>query len=210
MSISSKKVFESFKKNTSVSVEKDNKEITDKELYSRFKFFEKELNEVLDKKGGFAVVLEQHISFTRPKTNIFYVMEEIISRQSMAETIFTKHLDERFWGLIKKELKKSKSEQKSKSQLNQLFVQNIMRNKELIGNLIKNAWKVLDPQKEPNISENLLRKLFGKLFQCLGQVLKKKSDQDKSVLLEAKEFYLRSNKIYSFSGKCQELLGRNM
>ena len=210
MSINSKRVFESFQKHSREPILTDIKELTDKGLYSRFKVTEKELNELLDKKGGFAVVLEQHIAFTRPKINLLEIMSNIFSRTSMLDLIFIKHLEERFWILIKKELRKSKLEQKIKKTLNQAYIDNITRNKELLGNLIKQSWKNLDPLKDPHFYDSSIRKLFGKLFQCLGEILKQKSKQDKAILTEVKEFYLRSNKLYSFSGRCQELLGCNM
>ena len=207
MSISSKKVFENFKKNSCEAKVPELKELTDKDLYSRFKSIEKELSVLLEKKGGFAVVLEQHISFTRPKASIFEAMEQILSRPSMIETIFSKQLDERFWVLIKKELRKSKQELKAKNSLTQGYMQNIIRNKEMLGNLIKKSWLALDPLKEPHLVDSCLRKVFARFFSALGEILKQKSKQDKSVLVEVKEFYLRSNKVYSFSARNQELLG---
>lgn len=210
MSISNKKVFESFQKHAREQVQSEVKEFSDKALYSRFKAIEKELAEVLERKGGFAVVLEQHISFTRPKIQLFEAMSQILTRPSMLETIFSKQLDERFWVLLKKELRKSKQEQKTKTTLSQFYLENLSKNRELLGDLLKKAWKALDPLKEAHLNETSTRKIFGKLFQCLGEILKQKSKRDKSVLSDVKEFYMRSNKVFSFSGRCKELLGSNM
>lgn len=209
MSISSKLIFESFKKSSKEPLIEDFESMTDSSLYSQFKALEKDLTVLLEKRGGFAVVLEQHISFTRPKASLIEVMAQLLLRPGLLETVIQKKLDERFWVLIKKELRKAKAEKKAKTALAQAYIETIDKNKEALAKLIKKSWAVIEPLKEAHFHDSALRKLFGKFFQCLGEILKQKSKENKSVLADVKEFYLRSNKVYGFSSRCQELLGSN-
>jgi hypothetical protein len=210
MAIRNKKVLEHFYKNNSVPEESKNSESPEQSQYSQFKSLEKDLVQVLEAKGSFATVLNQHISFTNPKKQLISLISEIFSTSSSLELIESKQLDERFWVLLKKELRRSKLEKRSKPQLSASYLENIQKNKEAIAGIIKQAWPVLEPLKDPHFHDSFVRKLFGRLFMSLGEVLKQKSKADKSVLSEVKEFYMRSNKVFGFSPRCQELLGSKL
>jgi len=205
MSISNKKIFESFYSQQSPVT--DPIETPESTLYSQFKSIEKDLTHLLEGKSTFPIVLEHHISFTRPKSTLLHIVSQLFESNSHLPLIESKRLDERFWVLLKKELRRAKQEKKLKPFLSQAFLENISKNKETIASLLKKTWPILEPLKDPHIPDTFLRKLFGKLFQMLGEILKQKSKVEKSVLNEVKEFYLRSNKVYSYSPRCQELLG---
>lgn len=207
MSISNKKILESFFKSQKPSSELT--ETKDASLYAQFKSIEKELIQLLETKSTFPIVLEQHISFTRPKSALIQIVTQLFESNSNLPLIESKRLDERFWVLIKKEIRKSKQEKRSKNSLSQSFLENISRNKEIVSSLLKKTWPIFEPLKDPHIPDTFIRKLFGKFFQMLGEIWKQKSKADKSVLNEVKEFYMKSNKIYSFSARGQELLGCN-
>ena len=167
------------------------------------------MSQVLDTKGTFPIVLEQHISFTNPKKQFISIVSQIFSNTACLSLIESKRLDERFWVLIKKELRRSKLEKKSKPQLSSKYLDSLNRTKDTISLIIKQAWAVFEPLKDLHLPDSFLRKLFSKLFLCLGETLKRKSKTDKAVLASVKELYMRSNKVYSFSSRCQELLGSN-
>lgn len=178
-------------------------------LYSQFKSLEKELKKVLESKVTFPTILEQHVSFTNPKKQLLSIISQIFSNASYLPLIESKRLDERFWVLIKKELRRIKAEKKSKPSLLPQYLDHIASIKDSIALILKQSWPVLEPLKDPHFHDSFVRKLFCKLFMCLGETLKQKLKSDKSILPEVKEFYMRSNKVFSFSPRCQELLGSN-
>lgn len=211
MAITNKKVFEQFHKSCAPQAPQAPKaeETLTRSLYSQFKSLEQELTQILDKQSSFPIVLEQHISFTNCKSQITSLLTQLFTNLDNLPLIESKRLDERFWLLIKKELRRCKQEKKLKPQLASRYQEHITRTKDQIFHLLKQSWQVFDPLKDLHFPESFVRKLFNKLFLCVGETWKRKSKTDKAVLALVKDFYMRSNKVYSFSSRCLELLGSN-
>ena len=208
MALRNKTAFKAYYK-PSIPEETKAPESQEDSLYSQFKILEKDLTRLLEGKLTSATVLEQQVSFTSPKKQLLSIVTQFFSNASYLPLIESKRLDERFWVLIKKELRRGKAEKKSKPSLSPQYLEHIASTKDSIALVLKQAWPVLEPLKDPHFHDSFVRKVFCKLCMCLGETLKQKLKSDKSILPEVKEFYMRGNKVFSFSPRCQELLGSN-
>jgi len=178
------------------------------DLYSEFKTQESALKAVLSASHKFPLVLSRHISLTTPKTQLQSALSSILSSKQMVPVVVSKQLLERFWSILKLELKLAESELSRNKHRLEEFIKVVDENREVLAKVVKQAWECLTPLEEPHLPDSDSRKLCARLLVCVAETVKLKMRKDKGILKEVKDMLGRAQRLYSFDGRTMELFGQ--
>lgn len=146
---------------------------TDEDLYTYLKECESEYKTLL-KTSPRPIVLDRATAYTALKSRTFAAFQELLLRDTTEEIMQTKKISERFWGLIKKELKRAEREMGENRGLQGSFSQLLEGNKDLLTAVLRKFWKTHNVQTHLNVPDDVHRKSAAVLHFGIAEITKLK------------------------------------
>lgn len=177
-------------------------------LDALYRLFKQHLNEFRTHLDTTVTVLGEDLSVSIPKAKLLAVVRELYSRPESLELVFSKGLDERLWSAIEAETRRGGEEQEA---LDSSGLKDLLRlldkEKQVLASCLKTAWEGFRPLDELNLPDSQARKVCSRMLQAIGEVVSFKAKHERGLLPEAKDLLMRSQRLYSYSGRTAQLLG---
>ena len=148
--------------------------MTDEDLYGHLKECETEYKKVLKAPAARPIVLDRASVYTSQKSRTIAAFQETLLRDSTEETLQSKKISERFWDLIKKELKRAEKELDSGVSMQTAFNQLLRSNEELLKDLLRRFWEKHEVKEHLNDPDDVYRKSAAVLHFGIAEVTKLK------------------------------------
>lgn len=146
---------------------------TDEDLYTYLKECESEYKSLL-KTSPRPIVLDRATAYLSLKSRTVAAFQELLMRDTTEEIMQSKKISERFWGLIKKELKRAEKEMEENRGLQGVFNQLLEGNKDLLTAVLRKFWKTHNVQTHLNVPDEIYRKSAAILHFGIAEITKLK------------------------------------
>lgn len=202
MSLSSKDIFR-----TQSSPFRESEDLRSLSLDALYSLFQQHLN-ALRTHSPAVMVLYNNPTVSTPKAKLLAIARELYSRPESLELVLAKQLDECLWGVIEDEMCRGEKEQETlgSSGLSDLL-KLLDKEKEALVSCLKTAWENFRPLSELNLPDAQARKVCSRVLQNISEVVSFKAKHAKGLLSEVKDLLMRSQRLYSYSGRTMQLLG---